>query len=490
MTQQRRRLSLLVSVAVLMVPLAVVALRAATGAGKPAEEKFDPIKINGKFFEGWPKPDLAILITGRQDGYIEPCGCAGLENQKGGIGRRHALVKQLEKDKWPLLEIDAGGLVHRFGRQAEIKFGISAEALKEMGYKAVGFGADDLRLSGGEIAAVVGANDVDSSMFVSANVSVFDLTPRFKIIKQAGRTIGITAVLGDEYQKTINNPDIEIQPAAESLKAVVDQLKKCDLRILLANATLDESKKLAKQFPQFEIVVTADGGDEPPNRPTNIDGRDLIEVGHKGMFAIVLGLYNDPKQKTRYQRVALDSRFEVTPEMKNLMVNYQDQLAAMGWQGLELRSVPHPRGVGHDKSWGQFAGVNSCKACHADAYKVWENSKHAHATATLEKLTPPRQFDAECISCHATGWNPQEFFPYATGFVSTQLTPQLANNTCENCHGPGAAHVAAEGRNSEKDKLELREVMKVSKENLCIKCHDGDNDPVFKLETYWPQIEH
>ncbi len=152
--------------------------------------------------------------------------------------------------------------------------------------------------------------------------------------------------------------------------------------------------------------------------------------------------------------------------------------------------MPHPRGQGHDKSWGQFAGVKSCQECHEAAYKVWENSKHAQATETLEKLSPPRQFDPECISCHATGWNPQEFFPYASGFVSSQQTPQLANNTCENCHGPGAAHVAAEQGTSDAAKKELRGLMRVTKDNLCIKCHDGDNDPVFDLETYWPQIEH
>jgi hypothetical protein len=483
------------AILLLLVPLTAGALLFAAGAGKPEGEKakkFDPIEVNGKFFEGWPKPDLAILITGRQDGYIEPCGCAGLENQKGGIGRRHALVKQLLKDKWPLLEIDAGGLVHRFGRQAELKFAISAEALKTMGYQAVGFGADDLRLSGGELAAVVGANDVNDSMFVSANVSIFGLTPRVKIFKQAGRTIGVTSVLGDSYQKTINNPDIELESAAKSLKAVMPQLKDCNLKVLLANATLEESKALAKEFPQFDVVVAADGGYEPLNHAEKFEGRDnrLIVVGHKGMFAIVLGFYTSGQPKIRYQRVALDSRFDVTPEMKTLMVNYQNQLQALGWQGLELRSVPHPRGSGHDKLWGEFAGVKSCQACHADAYKVWQNSKHAHATDTLEKLNPPRQFDPECISCHATGWNPQEFFPYASGFVSSQLTPQLANNTCENCHGPGAAHVAAEAGADEKQKQELREVMKVSKDNLCIKCHDGDNDPAFKLETYWPQIEH
>ena len=134
--------------------------------------------------------------------------------------------------------------------------------------------------------------------------------------------------------------------------------------------------------------------------------------------------------------------------------------------------------------------MKSCQECHAEAYKVWEGSKHAHATETLEKLNPPRQFDPECISCHATGWNPQEFFPYATGFTSVKQTPLLANNTCENCHGPGAAHVAAERGKKSPLQQELRAAMHVSKDTVCIKCHDGDNDPVFDLKTYWPQIEH
>ena len=36
---------------------------------------FDPIKENGPIFVDWPKPKLALVITGMQAGYLEPCGC-------------------------------------------------------------------------------------------------------------------------------------------------------------------------------------------------------------------------------------------------------------------------------------------------------------------------------------------------------------------------------------------------------------------------------
>ena len=46
-----------------------------------------------RLFQDWPKPKLAFAITGQQHGYIEPCGCTGLANQKGGMARRHTLFK-------------------------------------------------------------------------------------------------------------------------------------------------------------------------------------------------------------------------------------------------------------------------------------------------------------------------------------------------------------------------------------------------------------
>jgi len=165
----------------------------------------------------------------------------------------------------------------------------------------------------------------------------------------------------------------------------------------------------------------------------------------------------------------------------------------------------HPKADKGDKLAGQFASAASCKECHPTAWGIWSKTKHAHATETLTKLDPPRQYDAECISCHSTGWNSGEFFPYATGFESLEKTPQLAGNSCENCHGPGAAHVAAEkGRNSAKKTAE-REAIKLTvafaRENVCMKCHDHDNSPEFTekdKETgkdnfdvkYWPKIEH
>ena len=86
-----------------------------------------------------------MVFSGLQQGYLEPCGCAGLENQKGGISRRHSLFKELEAKGWPLAAFDVGGQIRRYGRQAEIQLGIAVEALRTMKYEAVTFGSGELR---------------------------------------------------------------------------------------------------------------------------------------------------------------------------------------------------------------------------------------------------------------------------------------------------------------------------------------------------------
>ena len=82
---------------------AVIESPAKIGDAGHANDAFLPL------FVDWPKPKAAILFSGEMDGYIEPCGCAGLENQKGGLKRRHTFIRQLKGQGWPLVSFDMGG---------------------------------------------------------------------------------------------------------------------------------------------------------------------------------------------------------------------------------------------------------------------------------------------------------------------------------------------------------------------------------------------
>ncbi|MGE0609728.1 MAG: multiheme c-type cytochrome [Pirellulales bacterium] len=474
-------------------------------ADEPAEQQ--PVASTGKglvghkvgrldeLFRGWENPSVVIAITGELHGYIEPCGCAGKENQKGGLSRRQTFFKFMREKKWPIVPLDLGGQIRRFGPQTDVKFHSILDGLRTMRYDAIALGSDDLRLPEGELLA-------EQDTFVCANVDILLPLPRQVVIERGGHKIGVTAVFGEAYRKLVNNDAVTFEAPVPALKKAVAELKakQCDFMILLAHAPRDESLELARAFPEFSVVVTAGGAAEPPFEPALVDESDqwLVEIGHKGMYVGAIGLFDNSEQPVRYERVPLDARFKDSVDMTQLLANYQDQLMNLGLAGLDVRPQSHPqRRV--------FAGSLKCGECHTKAMEVFENTPHAHALDTLVNLDPPRHFDPECLSCHVTGWDPQRFVPFKGGYLDLEKTPHLAHNGCENCHGPGAAHVAVEegakqATAAERDALraDLRLTIKQA-DQKCRECHDSDNSPSFNFDDpddtahpirYWPKVEH
>jgi len=456
---------------------------------------------NGAVFTDWKPPRMLLVVTGQLDGYIEPCGCTGKENQKGGLSRRQNFLRAVTTAGWPVVAVDLGGQVKRFGRQTEIKFQSIADGLRQMGYSAVGFGPGDLRLPAEELVAAVAPVGDQPTPFVSANVGLLGLdaniTPRFRVVEAGGIKVGITCVLGDAEAAQVRNDAIEVVPAAKALEAVVPELAKagCSHRVLLSWASPEETKVLAERFPQFDIVVTAGGADEPPAQlPVLPTKTKLVELGHKGMFAVAIGLF-DGEPAFRSQRVPLDARWGESPDMIKLLAAYQSQLESLGLEGLLLATVRHPSGR-------RFAGSAACADCHKEAYDVWKDTPHAKALTTLEEQSPRRDGDPECLSCHVVGWAPQRFEPFEGGFTGVATTPHLAHQGCENCHGPAAAHAAVErgdvrATTAERDKLRAELAMsldtpeaKTKVVNNCLECHDLDNSPNFDFDEYWPAVEH
>ncbi|MBC7853726.1 MAG: hypothetical protein IAF94_09845 [Pirellulaceae bacterium] len=457
-----------------------------------------------------------FFLTGQQMGYIEPCGCTGLANQKGGLARRATLITQLrEKRGWEVVPLDVGSQIKRYGKQSEIKFQKTADGLRKMGYQAVALGADDLKLTPGDLLAATNPPD-KPSIFTSANVALLDrsLTPSFQVAQAGGKKIGIIAVLGDKAEKKLKGDELLHSPGLETLKkaAAEVQEQKCDLYVLLAHATLEETQKLAQAVPIFDLVVTAGGVGEPTHELEKIkDTKALLaQVGTKGMYAGVVGVFDDAKPAAknivhplRYQRIPLISEYADDQEMIALLAEYQAELEQTGLAELGATELAH--GSGH-----KFVGTAKCGECHTKALAVWEKTPHAHATDSLQKPPKeavtartqiPRHHDPECLSCHVTGWNPQEFYPHKSGYLGLEKTPHLTHNGCENCHGPGSAHVAAESGETKLGETEIQKLRDQLKlplagglaERRCAQCHDGDNDPDFSdktFEKYWKQVEH
>jgi hypothetical protein len=131
-----------------------------------------------------------------------------------------------------------------------------------------------------------------------------------------------------------------------------------------------------------------------------------------------------------------------------------------------------------------YVGAETCKQCHPNTYMKWSTTKHAQAfTALLHDSKPNTIYDAECVSCHTTG------FEYTSGYRSEAATPHLKGNQCENCHGPASKHVSDPNNREYRGPLRLT-AQQADKNRLCLHCHDEDNSPKFEFTTYWSQIVH
>ena len=124
----------------------------------------------------------------------------------GGMSRRYTFFQDLRKEGWPLVALDVGDLAQPASAcEAEMKFHTLVESKEKMGYNAVGFGPNDLRLPAAELVLVAADVNGKPSMFVSANVGLFgfdqNITQTSRVVEAGGMRIGVTAILGKQYQK-------------------------------------------------------------------------------------------------------------------------------------------------------------------------------------------------------------------------------------------------------------------------------------------------
>ncbi|MEP3479315.1 MAG: multiheme c-type cytochrome [Fuerstiella sp.] len=461
----------------------------------------------------WEAPQVGLMLTSEMHGFFEPCGCTA--NQLGGMSRRADLFQKLTGAGWSMRGLDVGGLSRRSVRQSQIKFETTLAALKQLKYAAIGIGIDELNLKPEFLLTQHLTDAEDSIHFLSANLQFYGIadlgTPAAsRIFVENGVKVGVTGVMSNDVQKRVlPHPDITWTEPVPGLKKIMQEFDdaEVDIRILLSQSTVEESMQLAKDVPGFDVVLTAEGiGDPDPGAAPKSVGKTLIiEAGRKGKHAGVLAYYPDAaEQKLKYQLVALErDDFEETQSMVALMASYQKRLQDEKIVVADTVGAPHPSG-------NTFVGADKCGECHSTAFEIWEKTPHAHGFESLDPVHKrigferlngiARMHDPECLSCHVTGWNPQEYFRYRSGFINEEfaelpknkmLDQLLRGNQCENCHGPGSAHVKLADDGAEGDiGASVRVTLEAAKAGMCETCHDVDNSPDYDFEKYWDEVKH
>ena len=427
-----------------------------------------------------PNAALTIVFTGEETGYLEPCGCS--EDQIGGIPRRHTYLKsQIPNPKSQnIFPVSLGDLTDGFGRQSEIKMEIAVQALETMGYFAHNLGEKDIAL-GPEMFDYI--STTSRLKFLSSNVKFTNHSSNrihpFLIKHVRARLprpykVGFLGILSPDIAATVPSYGFKITEPASSLRPLIGVLKdKVDILVLLSHAEMDESIRLAKMFPELDLVISGHGIDDPPaSEPAHVHNTVVVSAGNKGKY---VGIYRyspliQPLIKSvarlnqqKVEIVPLSSNYADSPEMRELMKRYLQMVRDENLLAYEPK-MPVPSG-------SAFVGSKTCGICHKDVYKHWETTTHASAYETLVKSE--HDYDPDCVPCHVTG------FQYTSGFESVEKTPALKGVGCEDCHGPASAHINAP----------LEEYGKTTSDT-CATCHIPDHSPKFEFISYWKKITH
>jgi len=124
-----------------------------------------------------------------------------------------------------------------------------------------------------------------------------------------------------------------------------------------------------------------------------------------------------------------------------------------------------------------LVGPASCRACHAEAYRIWAAGPHARAAQALT----PEQRKPLCLQCHSRD-------EQRSGQADVQGV------SCETCHGGGRFYQpVVVMRDKELSHLfGLTDLSGANAAATCLSCHGGEGPSVtpFDLKEALSRIDH
>ena len=148
---------------------------------------------------------------------------------------------------------------------------------------------------------------------------------------------------------------------------------------------------------------------------------------------------------------------------------------------------------------GTLFGIRDATQIHMfDKGRTTRFDLHGHAVIH----TAPNVKKVEKSAEHPSGYAPVCIGTTTSDRMERFSRPLMTQNGCENCHGPGSAHVAAEEGAVKVTRAEIQKLRDAIKlplankvaERRCMECHDIDNSPDFHnagaFEEYWDKVKH
>jgi Cytochrome c554 and c-prime len=267
-------------------------------------------------------------------------------------------------------------------------------------------------------------------------------------------------------------------PIEAARRVVPEARKQADVIIVLGYLKAEDAARLAAQVPGIDAIIASNSQSEGSyfTPPQTVGQTLILFTSYETRMLGELRGYREASGKfaLRTRFITLDETFPDDDPSTRLVTAARE--AEENARSQSKKSLESWLEASRDPSTtattaGGYVSSRACVACHQAQYIRWANSGHAHATDKL----PPRsyEFEAGCLSCHATGQRTT-----ATGQLELA---KLQSVQCEQCHGPGSEHAQKPGKG-------YGHIGSV--QALCVACHTPETSPKFDFQSAWAKIKH
>ncbi len=367
--------------------------------------------------------------------------------------------------------VDGGDLFGSRNKNEQYQSTFLAEMTGEMGYDAIGLGERDLNYGLPFLKEMMATHGLP---FINANVRDAGtgelILPEYTIVERAGIKYGIVSVL-DPGRKiitmTAEEDAFQVDDPVATMRDLLPRLRKeADTILLLSHLGEQKTEELIKEVRGIDMCVIG-------HTSRNISAERIINdtavfsSAFEGRYIGRANLFVDDADG-RIMAIdvgitSLGEKMDGDEEVTARVAQYKKDLVEFK----TAKRAAYPRTMGSEKE--TFLGDRSCMSCHEDAWKVYMDSSHRSAFASIRNKG--QSFEPECLSCHTTG------FQHKKGYSDEPPFNKLANVQCEACHGYGTQH-ARDGK------------WVAQAKDSCTMCHDQKNSPEFDYAVYWEKIKH
>ena len=421
---------------------------------------------------------LTIHFTCDTAGRLEPCGC--FSGQNGGLSRLRTWLES-RKNPGPVIKVDVGGAIAGTADYDVIQYRYLARAYSTMGFSALNMGGREARLPAKALASLTENSPVPlvSASLVEVESRKLVMEP-YRIVEVGGLRVGVLGVLSP---KSVPDPGEGL--AVLGLNEAIDRqlpalAAKTDVVILLAFATENEMRRLARDYFEFALILGGDVSGPTQEILRENDSMILYTTNQARTVGTLTASVTGGKRKRlsdpAYEIRLLEENIPQAEEIRELVRAYRSEIRSTSL-AIDDPHAFDPNAIPGVASTATYVGSGTCRDCHAQAHDRWQKSGHARAFQALMKTGSDA--DPHCIKCHTVG------FGQETGYRRSLKATELVDVGCESCHGPASEHIAkhVHGKTSA---FKFRPLGPGD----CKSCHYGEFSRPFDWNTFWPRIAH